>query len=566
MSKRALIPFVLLLASCGSLLGQGSPFGTIPNGSVGVPYSVDLSSALFGGLFQELQSEITGTGVELSITYAASGSLPPGLSLSGSVMSGTPSQPGNFSFTVTVTIAASFMQYNFSEAIPIPLSIQVDGYTGSGVSVDPGGVTFSLTLGSTSPQSQLIAITNHATQAQTFSATTTGGSWLSVSPSSGSAALGATTLQVTVDPTQLVAAGTYSGGVTIALGGKTYGTSVVATVSSGQQQIELSQTGFRFQAVASSVAALPSQSLLVFNGGSGSVNFTASASTASGASWLSVSPASGTASGASSQVLTVKVNPTGLAGGDYYGQIKVSAPGIQNSPQTASVVLNVAPAGTDLGVFLQPTGLIFVAQAGGTNPAGQTVSMTNPSSSPLTFAASASFSSSAAQLTVQPPSGSVTASTPVQLQIQPSISGLAAGVYFGDVALYITDGSVKHIAIVLIVTSGAHAQGFTPDAESPRAAGCTATKLIPVFTQLGSSFATVASWPTPIEATVVDDCGTFLKSGSVVASFSSGDPALSLLSLQDGRWAATWQPRSAATQVTITVQAQETAPAPTGTA
>src|SRR5271166_1860759 len=136
MSKRALIPFVLLLASCGSLLGQTSPFGAIPNGTVGVPYSVDLSSAYFGGLFQELQSEITGTGVELSITYAASGSLPPGLSLSGSVVSGTPSQPGNFSITITVTIAASYMQYNFSEAIPIPVNIEVDGFAGSGVSLD----------------------------------------------------------------------------------------------------------------------------------------------------------------------------------------------------------------------------------------------------------------------------------------------------------------------------------------------------------------------------------------------------------------------------------------------
>jgi len=566
MSKRALIPFLLLLTSCGSLLGQGSPFGTIPNATVGVPYSVDLSAVLFGGFLQELQTIESNAGVSLSITFSASGSLPPGLALSGSVVSGTPSQPGTFSFAISLAISASYMGFTFNETLPIPLSIEVDGFTGSGVSVDPGGVTFSFTLGSTSPQSQLIAITNHATQAQTFSASTTGGSWLSVSPSSGSAALGSTPLQVNVDPTQLVAAGTYSGGVTIALGGKTYGVAVVATVSGGQQQILLSQSGFRFQAVASSGATPPTQSLLVFNGGSGSVAFTASASTVSGGSWLSVSPPSGSANGASSQVLTITANPTGLAAGNYYGQIQISSPGVQNSPQIASVVLNVAAAGTDLGAFVQPTGLIFLAQAGGANPAAQSVSVTNPSSAPLTFAASPSFQSATATVTVQPASGMITASTPLQLQIQPSISGLAAGVYLGDVALYFTDGSIKHIAIVLILTSSAHAQGLAPDSESPHATGCTPTKLIPVFTQLGSSFATVAAWPTPIEATVVDDCGTYLKSGSVVASFSSGDPALALLSLQDGRWTATWQPRSSAAQVTITVQAQEGAPALQGTA
>jgi uncharacterized protein (TIGR03437 family) len=86
-----------------------------------------------------------------------------------------------------------------------------------------------------------------------------------------------------------------------------------------------------------------------------------------------------------------------------------------------------------------------------------------------------------------------------------------------------------------------------------------------VFTQLGVGFSTVAAWPTPIEATIVDDCGTLLTAGSAVASFSNGDPALQLNSLQDGRWSATWQPQNSAAQVTITVQAQEAKPPLQGT-
>ena len=47
-----------------------------------------------------------------------------------------------------------------------------------------------------------------------------------------------------------------------------------------------------------------------------------------------------------------------------------------------------------------------------------------------------------------------------------------------------------------------------------------------------------------IEVRVIDDCGAPLKTGAVGVSFSSGDPALSLIPLGDGRWTGTWQPRS----------------------
>jgi uncharacterized protein (TIGR03437 family) len=43
---------------------------------------------------------------------------------------------------------------------------------------------------------------------------------------------------------------------------------------------------------------------------------------------------------------------------------------------------------------------------------------------------------------------------------------------------------------------------------------------------------------------VVDDCGVPTTSGSVVVSFGNGDPPLSLVSLQDGSWANSWQPRN----------------------
>jgi uncharacterized protein (TIGR03437 family) len=142
---------------------------------------------------------------------------------------------------------------------------------------------------------------------------------------------------------------------------------------------------------------------------------------------------------------------------------------------------------------------------------------------------------------------------------------LAAGVYTGNVTLVFSDATTqtvyqRRVAIVLIAVSSAGS--VTPAGVfAPRAASCTPTKLIEVFTQLGGSFTAPAAWPAPLEVTVVDDCGTFMTHGSVVTVFSTGEPPLALTSPGDGRWTGTWVPRSKSSgQVTITAQAQETSP------
>jgi uncharacterized protein (TIGR03437 family) len=65
-----------------------------------------------------------------------------------------------------------------------------------------------------------------------------------------------------------------------------------------------------------------------------------------------------------------------------------------------------------------------------------------------------------------------------------------------------------------------------------------------------------------LQANVVDDCGNPLDTGSVVVSFSNGDPQLSLLSLRSGgQWQATWNPSNRETsQFTITVDAAAAQP------
>jgi len=82
----------------------------------------------------------------------------------------------------------------------------------------------------------------------------------------------------------------------------------------------------------------PAQSLGISNGGTGSLSWSAS----DNASWLTVSPASGTGAGTAS----VSADITGLAAGTYSATVTVSAAGAQGSPQTVAVGLTVtAPDG-----------------------------------------------------------------------------------------------------------------------------------------------------------------------------------------------------------------------------
>ena len=568
--QRALTAACILVCSwTGILRAQTYP---LPGGTVGVPYSLD-----FGQGDSEFLALLQGTGISITFNYSLTGgNLPPGLTFSSSgLLSGTPTQAGAYSFTLTFGFTINFNDGSapYSISGPVDLSLNVDANSGPAVAVNPGALNFSLAQGSTSVPAQSLVISNTRNTNQTFTASaavTTGGNWLSVSPNSGSVgAFSSSSVSVNVNPSGL-GAGTYAGSVSISIAPASlqYNVAVIVTVGEGQAQLQLSQSGLRFQTVAAG-GAPPSQSITVLNGGGGSLNFSASTSTTSGGSgWLSVAPTSGTATSSASSAATVSINPQGLGQGDYYGQVQFSANGVANSPQTASVVLNVAAANADLGAFVSPTGLIFVGQAGGTNPAAQTISVTNPSPSNLTFYAALFFGQgnngqgNNKWFTVQPTSGVVNAGTPASISVQPNLSGIASGVYFGQIVLaFAEDGTEKNIQVVLIVVPGAISKTGKAVASAP----CTPTKLIPVFTQLGSNFATVAAWPTPIAVTVVDDCGNFLNTGSVTASFSDGDPSLPLASLGGGNWSATWQPQGASSQVVITADAAEAAPPLEGT-
>lgn len=102
-----------------------------------------------------------------------------------------------------------------------------------------------------------------------------------------------------------------------------------------QPTINVTPGSLSFNATVGSSPA--NQTVAIANSGIGTLSWTAS----SGATWLTVTPASGTAP----STLTAQIDASALAAGSYSGTITISATGATNTPVSVPVTLTMAPAG-----------------------------------------------------------------------------------------------------------------------------------------------------------------------------------------------------------------------------
>jgi len=530
-----------------------NPLGfTAASGGLPVSQSLNLASGVAGMAY----TASVAPGASWLSVSSASGQTPAAIAVTAD-----PSQlqPGSYNGAVTVTAPL---------ASPAAQSITVTFLVGaaqpSKLSTDATALSFSFAKqGAPSTRSVRIANAGGSTLAFAIKAKTDdGGSWLRVSSTSGSATPAQSfSLTVTADPATL-SPGTYTGSVILTNSSVTTDSLSIAvsvTVSNVLQTMVLSDTGLTFTAVQDG-GAVPAQSFEVVNNGAGTMNWTLTAAPLdSGLSWISVNPTQGSSTGGvTPSPIGVQVNAAGLAPGTYYGQITVTSPTAQNSPQLLTVVLNVLPPNSDPGPVVLPSGLIFTGAAGGQNPPAQTVTVTNLSATPLLMGSSRTYVPPAANWFAHDTiNATILPSFPLTITVTPQIAGLLPGVYQGVLTLAFSDNTVRTIAIRLIL-----APSGSSTSESSRqqtAAACTPTTLVPLFTTLGNGFSLPATWPQQIVVRVVDDCGVPLTSGSVVVSFSDGDSDLPLTPLEDGRWSKTWSPvHNAATNV-LTATAQNAA-------
>jgi uncharacterized protein (TIGR03437 family) len=391
------------------------------------------------------------------------------------------------------------------------------------------------------------------------------GTFLRVSSTSGTATpLQPFSFTVTADPAGLDP-GTYTGALILTNRSGVDTASIVVTisVSSTPQTMILSQNGLTFTAVQSG-GVVPPQTFDVVNGGQGTMNWTASASVlGSVPTWLSVTPGSGSSTAGIPPPVSVQVKPTGLAPGIYYGQIFVTSPTALNSPQMVGVVLNLLTRDQNPGPVVQPSGLIFTGVAGGQNPQAQTVLVSDLTPNPLTLGSSRTFVGIGNWFVHSPINATITPDAPLSITVTPQIAGLLPGVYQGALSLAFSDGSLRSVAMRLILAPSG--SGSASDGPTAAIAGCTPKSLVPLFTTLTGGFGLPAAWPQAIVVRVADDCGNAMTSGSVVVSFSNGDSPVRLTSSNDGRWSNTWSPVHSTASAVITADAETTSPVLSGT-
>ena len=440
----------------------------------------------------------------------------------------------------------------------VHVTFLVNSATDPKLSSDTPRLTFSLFKGGV-PQSQSLRVLNTGSGQVNF--------FVAVQ---GAAATGVTTsiqqgttqpnqpavISITADPSNL-AVGTVTASLLVLGTNLQYlSIPITITVSPTPQKMALSRAGFTFVAVPGG-GVTPPQTFDVLNTGAGTFSWSAQASTVSGGSWLSVSPANGSSSPTSFGPATVSANPSGLAPGVYYGVVQVSSAGTVNSPQQLEVVLNVLSPDQPAGATVAPSGFIFTGPYGGFDPSSQTFKVTNLSASDASLSVNVK-SNGGDWLVVAPNKGTIPAGKSQIITVQPQTGSLSAGVYQASVALQV--GTTPLAVNVVFVVVPAVPVSLAAHDVAPTS--CTPTQLYPVFTSLIQGFVIPASWPLPIEVQVVDDCGNSMTSGRVSTTFSNGDAQLSLVSLQNGQWEGVWLARNIRpNQIVITANAATDTPA-----
>ena len=325
------------------------------------------------------------------------------------------------------------------------------------------------------------------------------------------------------------------------------------------QGLVTSQTGLTFRTAQGSGVA-PSQMVAALSP-TDTIPFNVSVTTFSGGNWLTATPAGGTGVPAGAPVnLTITADATGLSPTDYYGAVILTPTDGTHPPVSIAIVLTIVPAGAAASPSVSPSGVVFLAQTG-ISPKAQSFVIANVTSKALTFTGTATQTTSFFDFT--PKAGTIAAGQMQSITVTPASAGLAAGVYRGSIKLTFSDNSTQTVD-VLLVTS-ATAGTLAGLSTVPAATGCAPTKLAPVLTSIGTGFSAPVAWPTPIIAQVVDDCGVVVDSGSVTASFTNGDSALSLLNIGGGMWSATWVPLRNSAGAGVRADAQTLSPALAGT-
>jgi uncharacterized protein (TIGR03437 family) len=339
---------------------------------------------------------------------------------------------------------------------------------------------------------------------------------------------------------------------TVAINNASGGQTVVPVymaISGGTQSILLSQTAMNFVA-ASNGSAPAAQTFEILNPGSGSMPWSASTSTLSGGSWLSVTPNSGSSLSLAQpgSPINVTVNPQGLAAGVYYGTVQVTANGVPNSSQSITVAFTVQGSGANPAAQVSPTGVILTGINGNSNT--QSVNITNPGSSVSSYSTILTTDDGQSWLTASPTSGSVAAGSTNAISLSATLTGLGTGLHHGTLRLVFSDGTVQTVDVQLALSGAASGSGVR---------SCSATDLALEFQSPAQNFQGLAQVAIPLKVLVQDCNGNTLTSSNtgVDVLVGSSNTDIRLNYTGNGVWTGTWTPGSASPVASLTARAVE---------
>jgi uncharacterized protein (TIGR03437 family) len=249
---------------------------------------------------------------------------------------------GLYSGTITVR--------NVNGDSPVAVQVNFNVLPGAPVlEISHRGLKFSALSGGVFTPSRSFTVHNLGTgslnwtaQANTYTGTTfTGNSWLSVSPSSGTAAVGAPS-QVTVSANPAgMAAGTYYGEIRVTSGAVNAPQSliVVLTISGNSPGAEVGPLGLIF--VAKGGGAVPAVQQVGINVAS-ALGGTVSVTTANGVNWLDAQPRTFSGSPTAGQNVTVAILIGLLVPAVYPAAVTLNF--ADGTSQTVNVLLLVTPS------------------------------------------------------------------------------------------------------------------------------------------------------------------------------------------------------------------------------
>ncbi len=218
--------------------------------------------------------------------------------------------------------------------------------------LSPTVLNYSASTQSLSPPSQTVTFSKNSMTSRNWTASGNA-AWITVSPSTGTIVREKDQISVNVNASGL-AVGTYSGAVSIVIGGNQTGVVSVTLVVSGgtttstssstttsTPSISLNPVSLSFPGTAGGTTP-SAQTFNIGNPTGGTLTWTLTES----ASWLGLNVTSGTTT-TEIDAISANVSISNLAAGTYSTAITVTASGATNSPQTIPVTLTLTAPTTN---------------------------------------------------------------------------------------------------------------------------------------------------------------------------------------------------------------------------